>query len=361
MLAFPFPVRSDPHTVRFLTPALVPLAVLAAAGAVRLAKRRRAWILVVALCAANLWTGARLLEAWRQVGPEGLVPDCAPVVELLGRSGIARAYASYHTAYCVTYTSGEKVVASPPWNERFWGYPMPYLDEVRFAPRVAWVLVPGVDFGLPSPRTFESKLIGIGGRYARHEAGPAVVFDDFAPPFAARAAPRALAGPGGDGDVSTRILEPAAGSAVFVLREPVATAGLTLLAGPTDPGLPRAMDVEVSSDGSTFQRVARRRGGRQTVDLAWINGHPQFLVDDLAFSAALDGRVVNAVRITPTEPAPWSIAEIFVHPLGGEVGPWTSAEREQGSWRARRDALAEHPEPDDAGVSYRALLARRHP
>jgi len=43
-----------------------------------------------------------------------------------------RAYASYHTAYCLTYTSGETVVASPPWNERFWGYPMPYLDEVRF-------------------------------------------------------------------------------------------------------------------------------------------------------------------------------------------------------------------------------------
>jgi hypothetical protein len=361
VLAFPFPVRSDPHTVRFLTPALVPLAVLAAAGAVQRAGRRRAWLLVVALCAANLWTGARLREAWRQVGPDGIVPDCAPVVELLARSGIVRAYASYHTAYCVTYTSGETVVASPPWNERFYGYPMPYLDEVRFATRVAWVLVPGVDFGLPSPRTFESKLVGIGGRYARHEAGPAVVFDDFVPPFGARAAPRAVAGPSGDGDVSTRILEPAAGPAVFMLREPVATAGLTLLAGPSDPGLPRAMDVEVSSDGSTFQRVARRRRGRETIDLAWIDGHPQFLVDDLAFSTALDGRFVTAVRITPTEAAPWSIAEILVHPVVGEAGPWTSGDRDQGSWRARRDALMDHADPFDAGWNYRTLLARRNP
>jgi len=161
--------------------------------------------------------------------------------------------------------------------------------------------------------------------------------------------------------VSTRILEPAAGPAVFVLREPVATAGLTLLAGPSDPGLPRAMDVEVSSDGATFERVARRRRGRETVDLAWINGHPQFLVDDLAFSAALDGRAVRAVRITPTEAAPWSIAEILVHPGGGEGGPWTSAERDEGSWRTRRDALVDHADPYDAGWSYRSLLARRYP
>ena len=71
---------------------------------------------------------------------------------------LVRAYASYHTAYCLTYTSGETVMASPPWNERFWGYPMPYLDEVRFASRVGCVLVPGVDFQLPARHTFESKL-----------------------------------------------------------------------------------------------------------------------------------------------------------------------------------------------------------
>ena len=63
--AFPFPVRSDPHTVRFLTPALVPLAVLAAAGAVRVAGPRRAWLLVLPLCAGHLWTSGRLLR-WRR-------------------------------------------------------------------------------------------------------------------------------------------------------------------------------------------------------------------------------------------------------------------------------------------------------
>ncbi|HEV7501232.1 MAG TPA: hypothetical protein VGQ33_14560, partial [Vicinamibacteria bacterium] len=80
-----------------------------------------------------------------------------------------------------------------------------------------------------------------------------------------------------------------------------------------------------------------------------------------AFSAALDGRVVTAVRVTPTEAAPWSIAEILVHPVSGEAGPWTTGERDRGSWRARRDALVDHADPYDAGGSYRALLAHRHP
>jgi hypothetical protein len=333
--------------------------VLAAAGAVRLAGARRASVLVLALCAAHLFAGARLLEGWRTAGAEAIVPDCSPLAAWLRARGVARAYASYHTAYCVTYTSGERIVASPPWNERFFGHPLPFLDEVRFSPRAAWVLVPGVDFGLPAPRTFASKLAGIGGRYVRSDAGAAAIFGAFEPPFPARAEAGAVAGPAGDGDVSTRVVEPAAGPAVFALDRPVAAAGLTLLAGTADPGLPRAMDVEVSMDGTTFARVARRRRGRETIDLAWIDGHPQFLVDDLAFSAALDGRVVRAVRITPADGAAWSIAEILVHPAGDPIGPWADAET-AASWRERRGALTSASARDDAGRSYRALLAQRH-
>jgi hypothetical protein len=343
--AFPFPVRSDPHTVRFLTPLLVPMAVLAGAGAARLAGGARGWLVVLPLCAAQLWTGALLLAAWRDSGAPALVPDCAPVLAALRGSHLARAYASYHTAYCVTYTSGEAVVLSPPWNERFYGYPMPYLDEVRATPRAAWVLVPGVDFGLPAPRTFEAKLLGIGSRYTRVEAPPAVVYAQFVPPFPSRIAPGAVAGPAGDQDVTTRLFEPPGGAAVFALDRPVAAAGVTVLAGVSEPGLPRAMDIEVSSDGSAFERIGRRRRGRETVDLFWINGHPQFLVDDLAFSVPLDGRKVTAVRIVPTEGSPWAVSEILLHPADGGATPWPDGE----------SGLA------DAGWLYRSLLARRHP
>jgi hypothetical protein len=358
LAAFPFPVRSDAHTVRFLTPALLPLAVLAAAGAVRLAGPARAWLLVAPICAAQLWTGGRLLSEWRRLGPDALVPDCAPVLDRLRERGIARAYASYHTAYCLTYTSGEAVVASPPWNERFYGYPMPYLDEVRFATRAAWVLVPGVDFALPAPRTFESKVAGIGGRYERLTAGPALLYVDFVPPFGPGTRAGAT-GPPGDGDVATRAVEPPSGSATFAAPETARVAGITLLAGPLDPGLPRAMDVEVSSDGRTFERIGRRRRGRETVDLAWVNGHPQFLVDDLAFSVPLDGRAVSAVRVTPPQPGTWAVAEVRLHVATGAQLAWPSGPAE-GSWRDRR-ASPPPSEPGDAGWLYRRLLALRHP
>ena len=358
--AYPFPVRSDPHTVRFLTPALVPLSVLAAAGAVRTAGRARAWLVVLPLCAAQLWTGALLLSAWRRLGPDALVPDCAPALDALVGHGVWRAYASYHAAYCLTWASGEAVVASQPWNERFYGQPLPYLDEVRFSPRAAWVLDPGADFELPAPRTFESKLAGIGASYRRLQAGHAIVYLDFVPPFGAGGAAGAVAGRAGDGEVSSRAIEPSAGGTTVPLARPMAARGVTLLAAPDAPRLPMAMDVEASSDGVTFERVGRRRRGRETVDLAWINGHPQFLVDDLAFSTPLDGRMVAALRITSADGGtPWGLGWVIVHPVAAPR-PW-AADVPGGSWAERRAALAARPEPADAGWLYRSLLARLHP
>jgi hypothetical protein len=134
------------------------------------------------------------------------------------------------------------------------------------------------------------------------------------------------------------VVEPP-GSATFAIGRPQAVAGVTVLAGTSAPDLPRGMDLEVSSDGTTFERIARRRRGRETVDLAWVNGHPQFLVDDLAFSAPLDGRVVAAVRIAPTESSPWAVSEVLLHPAGIAPGA-TAAE-------------------GDARRMYRDLLGRR--
>jgi len=336
--AFPFPVRSEPYTVRFLTPIVIPLSVLAAAGAVRLAGPARAGLLVAPLCAAQLWAGARLFDEWRRGGAEALVPDCARVLDVLRREHLVRAYASYHTAYCLTYTSAEAVVASPPWNERFWGYPMPYLDDVRAEARAAWVLVPGVDFQLPAPHTFEAKVAGIGGRFARADVGAAAVYYDFRPPFSPRATSGGVNGPAGDADVTTRVVQPP-GPATFTVVHPRAVAGLTFLAGTASPDLPRAMDVEVSPDGVRFERIGRRRRGRETVDLAWLNGHPQFLVDDLAFSVPLDGRVVAAVRITPAESGPWAVSEVLLHPVAADESESASAV--------------------DAHALYRSLLAQR--
>ena len=52
----------------------------------------------------------------------------ASVLRALQQHGARRFYASYGPAYRLTYASGETVIGSQPWNERFLHHPHP---EVR--------------------------------------------------------------------------------------------------------------------------------------------------------------------------------------------------------------------------------------
>ena len=110
-----------------------------------------------------------------------------------------RAYASYGPAYRLTYETGEDVIASQPWNERFLHDPLPYLDEVRFAKGVAWVLTPAIPSDLPAPAAFEAALARAGGTWRRVEVGAAIVYLAFVPPYGPEVEPMAGAGAAGDG------------------------------------------------------------------------------------------------------------------------------------------------------------------
>jgi hypothetical protein len=358
--AFPLSTRAGPEAVRFLTASYLPLAAAIAAAIVALAGVRRAWILVLGISALHLLLAARLAGAWRAAGPSDLVPECATARRALEQLGIDRAYASYNTAWCLTYESGEAVVASQPFNERFSGYPLPLLDEVRFAHRVAWVLMPGTDFVLPSPKHFEGKLASIGGSWERTEAGGAVIYHSFVPPFGPAVAPLATAGAAGDGNLDTRVTEPASGPTTFAFPQPMPLAGLTLLAGRGELRLPRNMSLEVSADGAAFERVARRRPRREEIDLAWVNGHPQLAIDDDVLAVALEGRTVAAVRITPTPPGePWALEEVLLH-APAPPAPWDDWLPPKRSWAERRRALEARPRPDREDWYYRSILAGRH-
>ena len=204
---------------------------LAAAGASARLRGRGVWGLVLAVCGLHLVAARGLLIEWRRAANSSiLVPDCVAARHALETWGIRRAYASYNTAYCLTYESGEHIVASQPWNERFYGYPLPHLDEVRFATNVAWVLTPGMDFGL-SPTLFEQHLGSAGGRWRRTRVGAALIYHAFSAPFG----PKVGLLPGGtlagDGDVATRLLNPARGSTTFVLPVPQRLGAVTVLAG----------------------------------------------------------------------------------------------------------------------------------
>ena len=366
LIAFPFPLRASPSSVRFLTPAYVPVIAVVMWGAAAAGGRRRAWTVALVLAAAHLATGARLLAAWRaadRAAPPFLLVDLAPVRALLDAHGVRHAYASYGPAYRLTFDTGERVIVSQPWNERFLHHPLPYLDEVRFAKNVAWVLTPDVPTDLPAPRAFEEQLGRAGGSARRSAAGRAVVFDAFAPPLSPTVEPLPSAGPAGDGDPATWVHPDPRAPTTYVLPAPRVLDGLTLLSAGPDARLPRSMDVAVSADGRTFETVAQRRRRGEREDLRWVNGHPQYVLDHDLVAVPLGGRVVAAVRVQPVlSDDPWTLSEVLLHPAqpAAARAPWDEWLDPHLRWRQRWQALVAQPRRDREDWYYRWMLAARH-
>ena len=211
LLVFPLPVRSAPHTLRFLTPLYLPVAALAAWAAAPRGGSRRAWVAVLALAVLHLGLGTQLLSTWRRLDRAEapfLLQDLGEARRALEGTGVRHAYASYGPAFRLTWESGERLVVSPPWNDRFRHWPLPLLDEVRFAKNVAWVLTPAVPSGLPSPEELEQTLRRLGARWRRVDAGRAVDL----PRLRAALRPRGVswpgAGPTGDGGTCARSSSP---------------------------------------------------------------------------------------------------------------------------------------------------------
>jgi len=368
--AFPFPLRSNVHTIRYLSAAYLPMAVLAAwvpLGRAESARGGGSWLVVLSLATLNLLGAGRLLDAWRtttRAAPPFLLADLGPVRRLLSEQHVQRAYASYDVAYRLTFESGERLIVSEPWNERFRHYPLPYLDEVRFSKGVAWILSSATASGdLPSPRQFEDALNAIGGRWTRTRAGELSVFHGFVPPFGSTVEPLHEAGAAGDGVLATRITPDPAAPLEIDLAAPRALDGITLVASPGGPPLLRSMDVEVSADGRTFAGVARRRRRDERRDLRWVNGHPQFVLDHDVIAIPLGGGPVAAIRVVPYASAePWTLAEVLLHPAESPAArqPWDEWMDPGLSWDERRRALAATPRPDREDWYYRSLVAAAH-
>jgi 4-amino-4-deoxy-L-arabinose transferase-like glycosyltransferase len=363
LLAFPFPVRAAPHTIRFLTPFYLPVAALVAWSAAPRGKSRRAWVAVLALAALHLGLGAQLLGTWRRadrrVAPF-LLPDLQRVREVLEESRVRHAYASYGPAFRLTWESGERIVASPPWNDRFRHWPLPLLDEVRFAKNVAWVLTPAVPSALPVPDDFEQTMRRLGGRWRRDDAGPAVVFHAFVPPFAPEAQPWPAAGPAGDGDLRTFVEPDPVAPYDLRLPAPRPLEAVTLVSALDGPRLPRSMDVLASADGRVFEIVASRRRREERLDLRWVNGHPQAVIDHDVLAVPLGGRTVAALRIAPfVSGDPWRLGEVLLHdaPARQAWDEWLDPGLD---WEARRHALVAKPLPAREDWYSRVLLAARH-
>ena len=112
--------------------------------------------------------GTRLLARLAQRGPaRGPVPAAGPRTRARGARGATASAARTRRTAPPTGSrtrAASAIVVSQPWNERFLHHPLPYLDEVRFATRTAWVLTPAYRRDLPAPAALR-------GRAARRPAG----------------------------------------------------------------------------------------------------------------------------------------------------------------------------------------------
>jgi len=214
---------------------------------------------------------------------------------------------------------------------------------VRFARNVAWLFLPAVHadtsapYEFPTLRVFEDQLGGMGGHWKRSEVGGMVLFHSFAPPFGPIVAPLS----------SPRLAGADDRPVTWPVVPPRPLHGITLMAAATGARLPRGFDLEVSSDGTTFERVVRRRRREERRDLRWVNGAPQYVIDDDLVAAAFPDRVVAAVRLTPVEAEGWAVADVLLHESGGpRAAPaWDDWLDPNLDWEARRLALREHPRP----------------
>jgi hypothetical protein len=214
---------------------------------------------------------------------------------------------------------------------------------------------------LPPPGRFEDLLTAAGGTWRRGAAGAAVVYHSFQPPFAAGVEHLAGAGAAGDGDPETALAPSATEVTTFVLPQPQALDALTLVSGLRGPRLPRSFDVEVGG-GGMFEVVAQRRRRGEREDLRWVNGHPQFVLDNDVLSVPLGGRLVAAVRLRPVRSdEPWSLGELLLHPAlpPPERPPWAEWLDPGLGWAGRRAALRARPLGDRADWYARLLLAER--
>jgi hypothetical protein len=364
IIVFPFPLRANADAIRFLTPAYLPIVAVATWAALHWGGPRQALIAALSLSALHLTVGTQLLAQWRTADraahPFFLV-DLAPIRTELEARNIRRAYASYGVAYRLTFETNERIIASQPWNERFLHYPLPYLDEVRFAHGVAWILTPDLPGHLPTPRQFEDGMGQIGGTFRRADFGKTAVFHTFVPPFGPTVVPLASAGLAGDGKLETWVTPPVDQPTTWTLSPPRALDGVTLMCGIGGPRLPRGFDLEVSADGVSWERVVRRRRREERKDLRWVNGHPQYVIDDDVIAAALGGRTVSAVRLTPVDADPWAVAEVLLHDAepAATRREWDEWMNTGLSWTERAGELGARSRRDREDGLYRLLLSSR--
>jgi len=324
--------RSSSNDARYLLPILSALPILFAYGLWRLHQWARPvfYVLLAVVLVAQVWGNVLLAKAWNDpalvAGPLEL-PDTRPLIRFLDAHGIRHAYAHYWLSYRMTYETQEALIVSEPYNERFPGKPVKFLDVVSAADKVAYITHPTLGIKADD---FEALLRGIGGAGQKTNINCFTVFYDFLPPCGDERALREI--PRERWQVAASIKSENA---------PLMVDGKTDTAWSSDtaqtPGMTIAVDmgavhplakirfdlgdswcdyqrgakIEVSVDNRSWQTAFEY--GDVAGGLFWDNNQPRYLVRGDFFTATFKPLNARYVRITQTGFDPrfwWAIAEL---------------------------------------------------
>jgi hypothetical protein len=182
-LLFALSRRSHSHTYRYMLGAAWAFPFVIAFIHARASSRwlrRTVGVLAVLLAGLNAATTFSVMQQWAEpsfAAEEASLYDVRAVLAYLEQEELDRVYASYHLAYRLTYLSDETVTAGQYYNERFPGWPLPYVAAVEAAPDVAYVMAPRFAINAAA---FEAHLDETDVTYHRQEAGDLVVYHNFA-------------------------------------------------------------------------------------------------------------------------------------------------------------------------------------
>ena len=177
--------RSHWWSTRYLLPVMSALPILFAYGLWEIKKKSKfmSCCFLSIILTANIWGCIYLTKAWGNpdiVANKLDLPDMTSLKGFLKEQGIKHAYAHYWISYRLTYETNEEVICSQPFNDRFDGVPIPFIEGVRNSKNTAYILYP--NFGI-KPEIFEDYFKIIGGTYKKKGLDKFTVFYSFVPPY----------------------------------------------------------------------------------------------------------------------------------------------------------------------------------
>lgn len=326
--------RANSWAIRYMLPIISAVPILLSIAVYDIWKKQKVvgGVVLGIILIIQLYGNARVYATW---GSSKIVedvlelPDTRPLISFLDSKNITRAYAHYWISYRLTYETGERIICSQAYDERFGGrYRPKYKDIVDGSRNVAFIFHPTL--GLPYD-LFEENLKAIGGSYRKEIIGPYTIFYDFIPPwmgepispsgwtaetnYSSDDVSRAF-----DRDISTRwaTRSPQRPGAYFLLDmgESRMVTGISIFLGRFSTDFPRGVVIETSMDKVVWKTTVELQ--KNIGSLVWQNDHPVFEIEDRRdelFFEPVEARYIKITQTGTKDPFDWSIAELYVYEL----------------------------------------------